>query len=369
MRGPELYGLLALVLAACNAAVEDAVPDAGSGGSGGERFDGAAGTAGRSGGGAAGAPDSTWTNGIPPLHTEGRYFKDPAGNTVILRGVAVADPLDVDGRESALHMEDLLTLLSDPQRGFYARVVRITVLPDFWLQDPDTHFTQHLQPAVEHATSRGLYVIIDWHEIADVATVADRTGEFWRFMAPQYASYTNVLYEIFNEPVDADDPSWARWKQYAQPWVDEIRQSAPDNVILIGGPFWDQQIGGAASDPFVGDNLAYVGHVYPVSASDMLYDASPIAEAAAARPVMVTEWGYRDADSDIWGGTQTSFGDPLRAFVETHGLGWTAWCADTLWEPVMFDADWNLLTGEGNMGGFVRDWLAERRDEDQPAGR
>jgi hypothetical protein len=37
-----------------------------------------------------------------------------------------------------------------------------------------------------------------------------------------------------------------------------------------------------------------------------------------------------------------------------------------LWAPVMFDRNWSLLVGEGEMGGFVRDWLAQRKEQDQP---
>jgi hypothetical protein len=35
----------------------------------------------------------------------------------------------------------------------------------------------------------------------------------------------------------------------------------------------------------------------------------------------------------------------------------------------MFDSSWNLLTGDGNMGGFVEDWLAQTKDQDQPVAR
>ena len=92
-------------------------------------------------------------------------------------------------------------------------------------------------------------MIIDWHEISDVEAVADRVTTFWTFIAPQFASYTNVLYEIFNEPMNTANPSWANWKSYAQPWVDLIRRRAPDNMLLISGPFWAQRIGDAATDP------------------------------------------------------------------------------------------------------------------------
>jgi hypothetical protein len=91
-------------------------------------------------------------------------------------------------------------------------------------------------------------------------------------------------------------------------------------VILISGPQWAQQVGGAATDPFMGDNLAYVGHIYPISAASLLADTSPIAQAAAVRPVFITEWGYHDTGNAVWGGTEAGFGEPLKTFVESHGL-------------------------------------------------
>jgi hypothetical protein len=42
------------------------------------------------------------------------------------------------------------------------------------------------------------------------------------------------------------------------------------------------------------------------------------------------------------------------------------WCADNVWEPVMFDSSWTLRRGAAEMGGFVQDWLKEKRDLDQP---
>jgi endoglucanase len=257
--------------------------------------------------------------------------------------------------------------VSDTRDGFFARVVRLTVFPERWLPDPELYLFDHLIPAVDHATSHGLYVIVDWHEIDDVAVVAERTSAFWRYVAPVFADYSNVAYEIFNEPVDSDNPSWSNWKRYAQPWVDQIRVDAPHNLILIGGPFWSQAIGPAATDPFVGDNLVYVGHIYPIIDPYTWSDYGPMAEVAAVRPLFITEWGFRNDGNEIWNGTRQSFGEPLRAFVEARGLSWTAWCADSRWAPEMFDENWELLTGDGEMGEFVKDWLAERRDEDQPA--
>ena len=201
--------------------------------------------------------------GLPPLHTDGRFIKDSAGKTVILRGVAVADLMELDTMRAPMNVARLLDLVSDASQGWYARVVRLTVYPPDWRLDPDGYVGSYLKPAVDHATARGLYAIVDWHEIGDAAPADQETRQFWAQAAPAFARYPNVLYEVFNESEDLSDTSWAHWKANAQPWVDQIRRDAPDNIILIGAPFWTQEVRGAVEDPFAGDNLAYVGHIYP----------------------------------------------------------------------------------------------------------
>jgi len=197
----------------------------------------------------------------PRLHVEGRFFKDPAGHTVILRGVALPDVRQMDLERTDMTTRRMIDRVSDAGDAFHARVVRLTVFPETWLADPEGYLIDHLIPAVLHAGQRGLYAIVDWHEISDVAPVAERTQAFWETVAPVFADDEHVLYELFNEPMDVESADWGAWKAAAQPWVDTIRASAPETIVLIGGPFWSQQIGGAATDPFVGENLAYVGHI------------------------------------------------------------------------------------------------------------
>jgi hypothetical protein len=67
--------------------------------------------------------------GTPPLHTDGRFFKDSAGHTVILRGVAFADLMELDTMRAPMNVAGLLDLISDASQGWYARVVRLTVYP------------------------------------------------------------------------------------------------------------------------------------------------------------------------------------------------------------------------------------------------
>jgi endoglucanase len=315
---------------------------------------------------AAGDSDGAPVPGPPRLHTEGRWFVDPAENVVVLRGVAVADLHDVDTMRAPYDVAKLMDLVSDASQGWDARILRLVVFPAIWKGDPAGYLKTHLEPAVAHAAALGLYVIIDWHEIADAASVDGETRAFWTQVAPLFAKNTNVLYEVFNEAEDFADPSWATWKINAQPWVDLIRQAAPDTIVLIGAPEYTQAVGGAATDPFIGENLAYVGHIYATVDPSLWSDVGAFTQVAATRPMMITEWGY-SAES-LGGGDEATFGDPLKQYIEAHRLSWTAWCADTVWEPAMFDASWNLRVGPTEMGGFAKDWLAEKKDSDQPGG-
>src|SRR5689334_13002374 len=56
---------------------------------------------------------STKPQGLPPLHTDGRFIKDSAGNTVILRGVAFADLMELDTMRSPMKLAPLIDLVSD----------------------------------------------------------------------------------------------------------------------------------------------------------------------------------------------------------------------------------------------------------------
>ena len=55
-------------------------------------------------------------------------------------------------------------------------------------------------------------------------------------------------------------------------------------------------------------------------------------------------------------------------YIEGLGISNTAWVASYNWGPPMFNSDWTLRCGEGEMGCFVKDTLYLKRNSDQPGG-
>jgi cellulose 1,4-beta-cellobiosidase len=307
----------------------------------------------------------------PWLSTSGRFIRDPQGNNVVLRGVSLIDTWVADTRTR--NAQQLTNMATDNADGWYARVVRFPVYPNAidetpgWLANPDAYFNNHLNPAIQNCVARQIYCIIDWHYIQDYnnSTVDTATRAFWNYVAPRYANTPNVIFELFNEPVNPDN--WATWKQWAQPWVDIIRSHAPNNLILIGGPRWSQNMSSAASSPFVGNNLVYVAHIYPEHGGQSNWD-SWFGNAANSVPFFVTEWGWQLGGNTPTSGTQSGYGVPFSNYLESKGLSWTAWVFDQYWQPVMWDEDWNLLGGENYMGQFTKDLLFTHRNDNLPGG-
>jgi endoglucanase len=303
----------------------------------------------------------------PWLHVDGKNIKDPAGNIVILRGVDLPDLAMMNTQRGTMNVTKMIDLLTNESQGWYSRIIRHCISPGSWLSNPDSYYNNHLKPAVDYCVSKHIYCIIDWHYVADPAPNASSTVQFWTYVAPKFKTYSNVLYEIYNEN-SSTSMSWDQWKTtYAQPWVNLIRQQAPDNIILVGGPVWSQRIGGSATNPVTGKNIAYVGHIYPQNPTSLWSANGEITVAAKTNPVLMTEWGYLQGAPMPCSGTQTSYGNPFKAWCEQTGVGWTGWCADNVWDPKMFNGDWSLRTGETAMGGFVKDWLNEKRNSDLPS--
>lgn len=307
----------------------------------------------------------------PWLSVSGKNIKDPNGNNVILRGVSLVDVAVADSRDRTAR--DLIDMATDNANGWYARVVRLPVYPDAidgtpgWRANPDAYFNNHLDPAVQRCISKQIYCIIDWHYIKDYNSteVDTATRAFWNYVAPKYANTPNVIFELYNEPINPDN--WSTWKTVAQPWVNIIRSHAPNNLILIGGPRWSQNVAEAATNPFSGINLVYVAHIYPEHGGQSTWD-SWFGNASNTVPFFITEWGWQNGGNTPTSGTLSGYGTPFSQYLDAKGVSWTAWVFDLYWQPIMFDTNWNLLGGENYMGQFTKDFLYLHRNDNLPGG-
>ena len=309
---------------------------------------------------------SVTTQYLPQLHIEGIDIKDSRGKKVVLRGVSLPDLAVNDyrikkfGDQSGKSAVELIKMLTNKTNGWHTNVIRLPVYPIWELgynANPQKYYSNYIEPAVKKCVEKKVYCIIDWHYIDDPRKLDSQTKAFWSDIAPKYKNNPNVLFEVFNE--NSTDMPWVEWKKLVQPWVDLIRSYAPDNLVLVGAPHYAQHLFDAPDHPIKGKNIVYVAHIYP-GLSQSLWDYW-IFNAAKKLPIFVTEWGFRKGGEYPTDGTVYSFGRPLKEKVEQYQLSWTCWVADYNWAAEMFDKNWNLLTGKNYMGGFVKNYLYEKR--------
>jgi len=344
------------------------------GGTGGAATGGSAGISGGAGAGNG--------SGLPWLTVKGNQLQDPSGKTIILRGSALIDigALYWYGGQSAAGITARMDKVA--AAGVQGHVVRLPVYPKIDYNSgggatcspcpypvgtgptagctPKSplsaadYVTKVLKPAVDYATSKNLYVIVDYHQIdnASSGTSAADAVTFWTDIAPRFAGASNVLFEPFNEPIDSN-VGWSALKPAVQRLLDTIRAGAPKNLIIVPSNAWDQHPGDAASDPPSGTNLMYTAHIYGSNWNAAFQ--SQVATATAKAPVFISEWGYGNSDPP-------TFGTSLQTTANGDGASWTAWVTDNGWTPSMF-ADPNLTTLT-NFGMLVKSWLATTANSD-----
>ena len=211
--------------------------------------------------------------------------------------------------------------------------------------DNKTANKNRVKTIVDAAIDEGIYVIIDWHS----HHAEDNTNEaalFFQEMANLYGEYDNVIYEIYNEPLDI---SWSTIiKPYAISIIAAIRSIDPDNLIVVGTPEWSQRVDLAAADPITGySNIAYTLHFYTVYHQQWLRDrASAALESGIA--LFVTEWG--------------SIGYSL---VDSEANEWMTWCftnkiSHCNWAVNDKEEEWSILIpGASTTGGWSDDDLTK----------
>lgn len=297
----------------------------------------------------------------PWLRVSGNKIINSKGERVILKGVNIADPQHLDTKPWERPGVTARGIASKATDEFHAQVIRLPILPG----DPnypnegffsktngyDVYFNNHIKPLVDELTAKKVYVIIDLHYISDYSHLYPRVAEFWNFMAPKFKDNPYVMYEVFNEPINPNN--WNTWKDtIAQPAVNLIRQHAPNNIILVGGPYWSSNILGAATNPVVGNEIVYVAHIYS-NQTPKMWDDRYLA-VINKHPVFITEWGFEPGGTE---GGDINFGKNFEAWMAKHSLSWTVWTFDNRWGPRMFMTDWTLFEESLGMGTFVQGLL------------
>ncbi|MGK9475571.1 glycoside hydrolase family 5 protein [Melioribacter sp. OK-6-Me] len=225
---------------------------------------------------------------IGPLKVDGNKIVGKADTTVVLRGMS----LFWSQWGGKYYNEECIKWLRDDWKCTVVRA-SIGIESGGYLSNPETEM-QKAETIINAAINLGIYVIVDWHD-HHAENHLKEAKEFFKLLAQKYGDRPNLIYEIYNEPMQV---SWSKTiKPYAVEVIKTIREYDPDNLIVVGNSTWSQDVDIAAKDPIDDINVAYSLHFY---SSTHKQPNRTKASSALAKGValFVTEYGLSEASGD-----------------------------------------------------------------------
>lgn len=193
--------------------------------------------------------------------------------------------------------------------------------------DP-TGFTNQVNRLIEEATARGMYALVDWHQLTpgDPNYNLARAKTFFSAIANTHKNKNNIIYDICNEPNSG--ATWAKIKTYADQMIPFIRAIDNDAVILVGTHGWstmglsgDGSLQDIFNNPLTQGNVMYTFHFY---AKDHRTEYLNQLNTASDRlPVFVTEFGTQEASGD--GANDFTMAQQYIDLMARKKISWTNW--------------------------------------------
>lgn len=227
------------------------------------------------------------------LSVSGVHIVDAKGENVCLAGPSYFwSNTGWDG--AAFYNADSLNYFVDQWQASWVRAAMGIDAKGGVIDDPENE--QRVIALIDAAIDRGIYVLVDFHSHHAEQHEA-RAIDFFTRIAQKYGKQPNLIYEIYNEPLDKTD--WTSViKPYAERVIQAIRRVDPDNLIIVGTQSWSQDVDKAADDPLVNaHNVAYSLHFYANTHKEALRKKALYA-IHKGLPIVVTEWGSVSATGD-----------------------------------------------------------------------
>lgn len=241
---------------------------------------------------------------------------------------------DDEGGSASFYKAKMVNALADNWKATVVRAALGVNKDDYnsddYLGKPDIN-ERRIDSVVTAAIKNDIFVIIDWHDHYANENVI-RAESFFIKMAEKYGQYDNVIFEIWNEPIN---DNWTVIKPYANRIIKAIRDAGSDNLVLIGTKGWSSSPDAAAASPVADGNSAYVFHFY--ANGHKLGDQNWASENGGSKTWKKTVEDARAAGAAVFAsefGTVDSGGDgthnPTEAnkwldFLDLNNISWCAW--------------------------------------------
>ena len=293
--------------------------------------------------------------GLPPLHVDGRFFKDEQGNKVVMHGV-MDTPNDYfngyrwgwgcnDGNISACisYFEKLFAAITNYDKGAYCNIFRLHLDPAWtngtagsWKVESrekgtgeadfnkytgsrlDKYLSSLYIPIAQKAMKNRMYVIMRPPGVCPENIYVG--GSYQKFLLDVWGRVSKnaliqkycgqISLELANEPINvkmADGSSSEKaLHDFFQPIVDKIRENGFKGIILVPGTGYQSNYRDYIKYPITGDNIGYAVHDYAgwYGTSDNSYDTNNAIKQFGSQvpvvrtnPIVITEVDWSPQNS------------------------------------------------------------------------
>jgi uncharacterized protein (TIGR03437 family) len=316
---------------------------------------------------------------VGPLHIQGANIVDSTGQIIPLRGAQLQTTAAMNAAGFGI-----LRL----RWNFNA--VRLPVSSAVWRRDGQSYL-DWVGTIVKAANDAGLIAILADFEDGTGLPVSD-TVAFWKAWATYFKTTPLVIFDIFNEPSEANVPGHVNGQRLPSDWrfwlngggsfagmqalVDAIRGTGANQVIAASAFHDNLDFQGFTSDYFIRDpNIVYEVHpFFDHALTDQDRDRN-FGLLTNSVPVYAGAWGLEltqdtpachSVPSDPQQATDLLF--QILAYFDRRDISWTAASFDAnsliqntiTFDPTQLDRPWKcgvITNPEPGMGEVVLLWL------------